>query len=355
MAGVNKETDSCVLGASTLGGEVDGSSRSPVISQKPRQHFKKKSRKLCRKFDRRQTGDHKRSTFDHDQYHITMVTNQVSAPSNVTMATSTSNRGHSTTTKAEVKKMNQHLIDENLRLKKDFHKADHRLKTLLADKNDFLRRLRLESKATNKLIESIHDETKDVMKRAQDILTKAARQKKETEFMVDRSKKDTELLMNEIERDRTVLVKQRRDLKKRSASLKKKAASTTATHKRCKIALAQERSENQQIIEDQKEHWKTTIRLAEKKMMYSLKQLQKERMMWQVLRQEAELRCEDSQLAVHRQKSNDRTLVQMQVNRAIRKERELKSYMLELQEMHKVQLLQERKAKRVTIQSSKHW
>jgi hypothetical protein len=160
-----------------------------------------------------------------------MVTNQVSVPSNVTMATSTSNRGHSPT-KAEVKKMNQHLIDENLRHKKDFHKADHRLKTLLADKKDLLRRLRHESKATNKLIESIHDETKDVMKRAQYILTKAARQKKETELMVGWSKKDTELLMNEIERDRTVLVKQRRDLKKRSASLKKKAASMTATHKR---------------------------------------------------------------------------------------------------------------------------
>jgi hypothetical protein len=190
MAGVNKEMDSCVLGASTLGGEVDGSSRSPVISQKPRQYFKKKSRKLCRKIDRWQTGNRKRSTFDHDQYHITMVTNQVSVPSNVTMATSTSNRGHSPT-KAEVKKMNQHLIDENLHLKKDFHKADHRLKTLLADKKDLLRRLRLESKATNKLIESIHDETKDVMKRAQDILTKAAKQKKETELMVNRSKKDT--------------------------------------------------------------------------------------------------------------------------------------------------------------------
>ena len=62
MAGVNKEIDSCVLGASTLGGEVDGSLRSPVISQKPRQYFKKKSRKLCRKIDRRQTGNCKRST-----------------------------------------------------------------------------------------------------------------------------------------------------------------------------------------------------------------------------------------------------------------------------------------------------
>ena len=76
--------------------------------------------------------------------------------------------------------------------------------------------------------------------------------------------------------------------------------------------------------------------------------------MSQVLSQEAELRCKDAQLELHRQKSNGRTLVQMQVE-AIRKERELKSYMLELQEMHKVQLLQERKAKRVAIQSSKYW
>ncbi len=137
MTGVNKETDSCVLGASTLGAEVDESSCSLVISQKPRQYFKKKSRRLCRKIDRRQTGDRKRSTFDHDQYHITMVTNQVSVQSNMTSTTSTSNQGHSPT-KTEVKKMNQHLIDENLCLKKDFHKADHRLKTLLADKKDLL-------------------------------------------------------------------------------------------------------------------------------------------------------------------------------------------------------------------------
>jgi hypothetical protein len=77
--------------------------------------------------------------------------------------------------------------------------------------------------------------------------------------------------------------------------------------------------------------------------------------MWQVLSQEAELRCEYAQLELHRQKSNGRTLVQMQVDKAIRKEPELKSYMLELQEIHAVQLLRERKAKRVAIQSSKHW
>jgi hypothetical protein len=45
----------------------------------------------------------------------------------------------------------------------------------------------------------------------------------------------------------------------------------------------------------------------------------------------------------------------MQVDKAIRKERDLKSYILELQEIHVVQLLREQKAKRVTIQSSKHW
>ncbi len=113
-----------------------------------------------------------------------------------------------------------------------------------------------------------------------------------------------------------------------------------------------------EIINDvntEKQQWKVTIRYAEKKMRYSLKEQQKERMMWQVLSQEAELRCKDSQLAVHRQKSKCRTLVQMQVGKAITKERELKSYMLELQEMHKVQLLWERKAKRVGIQSLKHW
>ena len=90
-------------------------------------------------------------------------------------------------------------------------------------------------------------------------------------------------------------------------------------------------------------------------MLSSLKQLQKERMMWQVLSQEAKLRCDYAQLEIHWQKSNSRTLVQMQVDKTIRKERELKTYMLDLQEMHRVQLLQERKAKRVAIQSSKNW
>ena len=64
---------------------------------------------------------------------------------------------------------------------------------------------------------------------------------------------------------------------------------------------------------------------------------------------------DDSQLAVHQQKSNCRTLVQMQLDKAITKEYELKSYMLELKEMHKFQLLQERKAKRAAIKSSKRW
>jgi hypothetical protein len=45
----------------------------------------------------------------------------------------------------------------------------------------------------------------------------------------------------------------------------------------------------------------------------------------------------------------------MQVDKAIRKERELKSYMFELQEIHAVQLLRDRKANRAAIQSSKYW
>ena len=60
------EAGICV-GASIVGGEVDRPSRSPVISPKPRQYFKKKSRKLCRKLDCRQTGDRKRSRFDYGQ------------------------------------------------------------------------------------------------------------------------------------------------------------------------------------------------------------------------------------------------------------------------------------------------
>jgi hypothetical protein len=90
-------------------------------------------------------------------------------------------------------------------------------------------------------------------------------------------------------------------------------------------------------------------------MLSSIKQPQKERMMWQVLSQEAELHCDNAQFEIHQQKSNGRTLVKMQVDKAIRKERKLKSYMLKLQEMHKVQLLWEQKAKRVAIQSSRHW
>ncbi len=77
--------------------------------------------------------------------------------------------------------------------------------------------------------------------------------------------------------------------------------------------------------------------------------------MWQVLSQEAELHCQDAQLEIHWQKSNGRKLVQMQVDKAIKKEGELKSYMLELQRMHSGLLLRERKAKRTAIQASKHW
>ena len=240
--------------------------------------------------------------------------------------------------------MNQHLIDENLCLKKDFHKADHRLKTLLADKKDLLRRLRLESKANNELIQSIQDEAQDTMERARDILSKA-----------NRSKKDEIQLKDEIDKSRSELLGVRMDLRKQSARLKKQAARMTETHNRRKRALAEQRKEIVNDVNTEKQQWNVTIRLAEKKMMSSLKQLQNERVMWQVLSQEAELCCDDAKLEVLRQKSNGRTLVQMQVDKAIRKERELKSYMFELQEIHAVQLLRDRKANRAAIQSSEYW
>jgi uncharacterized membrane-anchored protein YhcB (DUF1043 family) len=79
--------------------------------------------------------------------------------------------------------MNQRLVDENHRLKKDFHKTHHRLKTLLADKKDLLRRLRMESKTSNRLIESIQLEANNMMKRARDIFADANRCKIETELL----------------------------------------------------------------------------------------------------------------------------------------------------------------------------
>ena len=105
--------------------------------------------------------------------------------------------------------MNQCLIDENHYLKNDFHKADHRLKTLLSDKKNLLRRLQLESKATNKLIESIQDEAHDTMERARDILSEA-----------NRSKKDAEILKDDIEMSQNTLLGVRMDIKKQYAQLK---------------------------------------------------------------------------------------------------------------------------------------
>jgi len=149
-----------------------------VITPKARQYFKKKSRKLCRKLHRSQTGDRKRSSFDFGQHHYPRTNEDNDATP--TVARSLPNQGHSPT-KAEVKRMNQRLLDENLRLKKDFHKANHRLKSLLADKKDLLHCLRMESKTSNRLIESIQLEANDMMKRARDIFADANRCKIETE------------------------------------------------------------------------------------------------------------------------------------------------------------------------------
>ena len=122
-----------------------------------------------------------------------------------------------------------------------------------------------------------------------------------------------------------------------------------------KKALKEQQQQIKHDVNTEKKQWQMTIRLAEKKMLSSLKQLQKERMMWQVLSQEVELCCDNAQLEINQQMENGRTLVQMQVEKTIRKERELKTYMLDLQEMHRVQLLWEQKAKGAAIQSSKHW
>ncbi len=100
MAGkIVGNTDVCV--STSIAGDT-------VMYNKKPKGFKKCARKVCRKPHPGQTGNHKRTTFDHQQYHpTTKQDNQT--PS---VAISISNQGHSPT-KAEVKKMNQLLLDEN--------------------------------------------------------------------------------------------------------------------------------------------------------------------------------------------------------------------------------------------------
>ena len=190
--------------------------------------------------------------------------------------------------------MNQRLVDENHHLKKDFQKTHHRLKTLLADKKDLLRRLRLESKATNKLIQSIQDEAQDTMERACDILSKANRSKnnaieRANDILseANQSKHNTELLKDEIDKNRNELLGVRMDLRKQSARLKRQVARMTEMQNRRNRALAEQRKQMVNEVTIEKQQWNVIIRLVEKKMLSSLKQLQKERMMWQVLSQEA--------------------------------------------------------------------
>ena len=115
--------------------------------------------------------------------------------------------------------MNQRFVDENHHLKKNFRKTHHHLKTLLADKKDLLRQLRLESKATNKLIQSIQDDAQDTMERARDILSEANRSKKDAMerasyilFEANQSKKDAEMLKDDIETSWNTLLGMQMDI-----------------------------------------------------------------------------------------------------------------------------------------------
>jgi len=226
----------------------------------------------------------KRTSFDHSAYRAAQGTSILSTnQDSVTLpvARSLSNRGHSPT-KAEVKKMNQCLVDENHPLKKDFHRTHHRLKTLLADKKDLLHRLRLESKATNKLIQSIQDEAQDTMERARDILSEANQSKKDVmECASDilseanRSKKDAEMLKDDIETSGNTLLGMQMDIGKQSARLKKQAARMTQTNPRRKNALLQQQKLIDHNVNTEKQQWNTTLLLMQRKMQSSIKQLQK--------------------------------------------------------------------------------
>jgi hypothetical protein len=232
--------------------------------------LKKRKRRLSRNRDCRPGANMKRTSFDHSAYRAAQGTSILSTnQDSVTLpvARSLSNRGHSPT-KAEVKKMNQRLVDENHRLKKDFHKTHHCLKTLLAEKKDLLCRLRLESKATNKLIQSIQDEAQDTMERARDILSEA-----------NQSKKDAEMLKDDIETSRNTLLGMQMGIRKQSARLKKQAARMTQTHARRNHTLLQQQKLIDHNVNTEKQQWNTTLLLTQRKMQSSIKQLQKEHVM----------------------------------------------------------------------------
>ena len=186
------------------------------------------------------------------------------------------------------------------------------------------------------------------MERARDILSEANRSKKDAMerasyilFEANQSKKDAEMLKDDIETSRNTLLGMQMDIGKQSARQKKQAARMTQTHSRRKHAILQQQKLIDHNVNTEKQQWNTTLLLTLQKMQSLIKQLQKEHVMWQVLSQDAKLRCEDAKLELHQQKLNGRTLVQIQVDKAIRKEHELKSYKLELQEIHAVQLLRE--------------
>ena len=126
-------------------------------------------------------------------------------------------------------------MHENQCFKIDFKKAKNCLTTLLADKKDLLCCLRLETKTSNKLIDSIHNDAKDVMKRAQEIVSKAERYKQETGLMINRSKKETELLINGIKSDRAALdneeVRRQRTAKRMKVEITRELGEKVAAEK----------------------------------------------------------------------------------------------------------------------------
>ena len=147
---------------------------------------------------------------------------------------------------------------------KSLPKTHHRLKTLLTDKKDLLHWLRLESKATNKLIQSIQDEAQDTMERARDILSEA-----------NRSKKDAEMLKDDIQINQNTLLGMQMGIRKQSAQLKKQAARMTQTHARRNHALLQQQKLIDHNVNTEKQQWNTTLLLMQRKMQSSIKQLQK--------------------------------------------------------------------------------
>jgi hypothetical protein len=90
------------------------------------------------------------------------------------------------------------------------------------------------------------------------------------------------------------------------------------------------------------------LKIATKKMNNALTQLQRERVMWQVLSQEAEVRHDCAN-------EKSRRVVKNQIENALKKEQDLKSHVQDLHEYYSELIATEKRKTRSAKKASRHW